>query len=278
MEHVLQTCKDTNNLVLLDRVHFMSMNIIGVLGTGNYSVVYKLLLDDSIYALRISTASRRHFEAELNISCTINDLRVYTNSLQSVRYFAYFDNDIKEMLQYYLKRYGGDYTHSILEHDGKYFALVTDIIQGIGYPTLNSDDEIDFVFEIFMAIYVLNSHNIAHGDLHVGSIGYTITDVKRSYRINGKSFLVKSEYMPILFDYGNSYYVNDSKEIYSMLEDHTQITKLLDYKDLDIILYAKNVKDFGKIFIRNIFKNIRHRKLESRGEYVTFFKEINVRY
>tara|TARA_R100000750_G_scaffold62841_2_gene58464 strand:+ start:1786 stop:2616 length:831 start_codon:yes stop_codon:yes gene_type:complete len=276
MDQSLQNCTYINNLKLLDDEVFITLNIIGVLGIGNYSIVYKLLLDDNVYALRISTASHRHFEGELNISCMINDLRVYTNSLQSVRYFAYFNNNIKSMLYYYLKRYGDGHIHGVLEHGGEYFALVTDIIQDIGYPILNSNEKVDFVFELLMAVYILNSHNIAHGDLHVGNVGYTLTDIKRSYRINGKNYLVTSKYMPILFDYGNSYYINDGREIYSVLEDHTQIVEILNHKELDIILYAKNVKEFGKIFSGKIFKNIRHRKIESSGEYVTFFKEIYV--
>jgi len=41
-----------------------------------------------------------------------------------------------------------------------------------------------------------------------------------------------------------------------------------------IILYANDVREFGRIFSRSVFKNIRHKKIESRGEHVIYFKEI----
>jgi len=229
--NILQDCSNVNNPLLLDEDDFIPLNIIGLLGSGTFSVVYMILLDNTAYAFRVSLVSDTNIQKELNIYCLVDNLKVYTSSLQNVKHFAFFNQNVRSMLQYYWKKYSSEeYMHPMLEREGTYFTVITEIIQGIGYPiSLNVEDRIDFIFELLVAIYVLNNNNIAHGDLHPGNIGYIYTDTNRLYRINGKKYLATSKYLPVLFDYGNSYNLDNGRsEIYSILEYHDDIMDVLN--------------------------------------------------
>ena len=224
--HIFKQCAQRSEAQLLSVKDFDTLNIIGVLGKGAFSIVYRIVLDNRLYALRIADVNDSDTD-ELDIGCIANELRQYTNSLQAVRYFAYFDNSIKSSLLKLEKeldtKHLMEYTLDIMtpSYRGAYLATVSEILIDVEYDKLinNNEDLIDYTFELFMAIYILNTNYIIHGDLHDGNVGIIRNKEKRAYRINGEDYLVVSEYMPVIFDYGSSFIdFDESNESYDLLE------------------------------------------------------------
>ncbi len=267
---------------------FESLQIIGMLGRGQESIAFKVLLNDKIYALKISE-SKGEKDVELEICCMTESFTQYTHSLDTVKYFAYFDNSIKRKIKDLKKKYEDpnkifDSELDILkDYKGLYLVTVSEIITYIDYDglpqqELNEDDFVDIMFELFIAIYVLNVNGIIHNDLNTGNIGFAENSSKRSYNINGEEHLIISKYMPILFDYGQSYFPTKKNqyEVYDMLEDHWEIMNLLEGDEKDVVTNARNVKDFGNTLGFIIFDHLKSRKIQGEGESVIFYKALEV--
>lgn len=269
MDHnIFQSCSDLDHIKILPAEEFKRLDIIDELGRGEYSIVFRLILDSAIFALRLTGVQRTTSSIkEIRIGCLINTLTDYTHSLQHLKYFAFFEN---------LNNIRSDL---IEDHEGKYLATISNIIE---YPNINyirslsDNDKIDILFEILMAVYLLNSNKIAHGDLHGENIGFIKQKSKRSYIVDGIEFLVECQYMPIIFDYGEAYILKDerSHEAYDRLEGNEELLDMLTNDERDMILTARNVKDFSKIFKSSVFKHITNRKIESNGNQVIFFKSV----
>jgi len=282
-DHIFKQCDGRKDAQLLSGKDFDTLNIIGVLGKGAFSIVYQIVLDNKLYALRIADV-KDNIDDELIIGCMANDLREYTNSLQVIKYFAYFNNSIKSSLRKLEKEladYVVDYNLDMMDpsYRGSYLATVSEILIDREYDTLmrNNADLIDYTFELFMALYILNSNNIIHGDLHTGNVGFIKTKAKRCYRINGRDYLAVSEYMPVIFDYGNSEIVEDDiVEVHEILEEFGKIMSLFTDEECNKILHTHNIKEFGKVFEFSLFDQLRNRSIIGEGETVTMFKEINI--
>mgnify|MGYP003144670630 CR=1 FL=1 len=281
-DHIFKQCAERKDAQLLSAKDFDSLNIIGVLGKGAFSIVYQIVLDDKLYALRIADVNDEDND-ELDIGCIANELRPYTHSLQVVKYFAYFDNSIKSSLLRLDKEL--DTKHlmfNVLDimkpsYRGSYLATVSEILINTNYDELidNKEDLIDYTFELFMALHILNIHDIVHGDLHDGNVGTIKTKAKRAYRINGTDYLVTSNLMPVVFDYGKAQITfDDTIESYELLSEFESIMFLFTEEERESILYARNVKEFKKVFDLPIFDHLRNRSIVGEGETVIIFKEI----
>ena len=251
------TCHDLGNLskeefyekyTIIERLHFDLYADIAV---------YKTLdrVKDQIVVIKLAS-NHEELDFEINTACNLQNfdlLRKYTDSLFKINEFGTRDDKIGFFV---MPLYHGPIWR---------------------YKEFNYREELETVFELLLAVVVLNMSGIIHGDLHAGNIMYEKVQYKRQYTINGTKFLCISDTIPVVIDFGRSIMGSKLETINSkdanylvnrvFLRIHDQIFKSL-------IPRLKRDKSFN-ILLNPIFQPLIDTSLEG-GDLVKVFESFDI--
>lgn len=128
---------------------------------------------------------------------------------------------------------------------------------------LDSHQQLDFVFELLVAVVVLNLSGIIHHDLHEGNILIEKVNYHRQYSINGQTYLCKFEYIPIIIDFGLAE-INDEPSLDLSMEyrpfagynddSSTLATLIMDPKIVQPLVIKLRASKSFDILLHPVFK------------------------
>jgi hypothetical protein len=203
------------------------------LGQGADGIVLKVVdnITDNVVALKSIFFSE---DIEIIFACKLYPTKIFTNCILIPINWSLVDKP--PFIKYYEKvqceqkktisEMGLVYTMILL--DGSFKDFVTYFYR-IKYPEYYEDEEEgeneynnidlltendirDIIFETYMVVYILHQNAIIHSDLHLGNLGYKKTIEQRIYKINNIPYIVKSKYMPIIYDFSRSIDLIEEKQ------------------------------------------------------------------
>lgn len=168
-------------------------DILGFISSGTFGMVFKVLnkIDDEVVAMKIISTSTVN---EIKVICQFAALRIYTDSLITLKQQGIISpRNILEKFSIQTRRAG---FNPHIEYSWFYtMPLLLNVD-----PFTHGDKNIGILFEIFMAIVIINKNGISHGDLSSENIKLIKADYIRQYTINNMEYYVDYQFLPVLID------------------------------------------------------------------------------
>ena len=170
---------------------------LGVLGSGLQGLVLKVInietqeicamkitLDENIIPPKIYQVQKylpTNGFADIILECYIIDTGMnYDNYIdQCIRYLD-IDYDLVVIT-----------IHEFYEH--KFNSI---------FKRVDQHTRLGLAFECIYGLSLIHAGGVVHGDIHSGNIMLTKNNPVRTYNINGKTFVVRSQYRPVFIDFG----------------------------------------------------------------------------
>src|SRR3989338_5160703 len=140
-------------------------------------------------------------DKEVKISCLLDELRPYTDSLLKIYVYGHIE-DAPTIVTSFLKHI-------------KWPPRILHFLIGPIYSSEVSftiEQHVEVIFEILYAVMVLNRSGLEHRDLHAANIVYQKVDYKRQYTINDRIYICENVYIPIIIDFGEAEYISPATE------------------------------------------------------------------
>lgn len=141
---------------------------------------------------------------------------------------------------------------------------------------LSTKERIDILFEIIVALVVLQQNNIIHNDLHGANILLKQTDLCRLYTIDNQTYSVKSKHQPVIIDFEMAYNPSEHElQLRGTFEpDWDEISYLfstiLTKEDREKIVHAD-----ASIILSSMFDDLRNQEIEA-GQVIKYFLPMNL--
>lgn len=286
----LSSCDQKGSQKILNIDEFNQLyEIIGYLGEGHFGIILEVVFDDQIYALKLQKIKVKApydfiLPTEVLVGCEAIKLQGYTNSLLTVVNYGIFHSSIISIIEDSLED-PSEIEWLSFHQGGKLpiLAILMPFLKEINMYTLKrkniiqEKNYIDIMFEILMAVVILNDNGIIHGDLNNENITYIKNKNKRQYCINGKYYLVECQIMPVIFDYGMSVFTREvpaERESYNvLLRSLSDISTILTEDDKAFFEYDIDSSIFRQVLLSDTFDELTHREING-GDNVTVFDEI----
>lgn len=219
MDSMLYSCsavvdKDVEDFPLVPTNYVLSRFVpIVELGTGSEGITFKVLDIDTnkVSAMKSRILEYDSFQ-EIKIGCMLAPTRMYTHSIIMPELWGITDRLVfldgsNPILSNWLNN---QEVQTVLEgfaDKSEIRSLIftmplLDATLDSIYSELTHIEKLSIFFELVIALISLRRINIIHNDLHGGNILIKKTDECRSYTINNTSYIITSEYMPVIIDFG----------------------------------------------------------------------------
>lgn len=205
----MQTCDNLKLDVISRDIIEGRFQIISKLGEGIEGVTYKVIDNETNKVLALKTSLYNDDEEDIAIGCKLNSLLRHTNSIINLEYYAIIDKTI--WLDDWIE--GDRYQDGDLHNNLGLILCMPLINKPFSKKWLRTLSEIDIIsimFELCVAIIVLHKHGISHNDLHQQNILINETNIIRIYNINGKEYMIKNKYQPVIIDFGTATFSDKS--------------------------------------------------------------------
>lgn len=171
-----------SNEYFLDR-----FTLIERLGSGSFGSVNKYY--DKVENMDVAIKSGNINIDEIKIGCIATQLQVYTNSLNYYLGFMFIRDDTHN-----------DTRNKYNKYDDNNVLLVMPVNE----PNYGMNVTVnDLAFEFMIALYVaFRIGNFSLQDINNSNITYRKVNYSRLYKINDVNYIVNSEYIPVIIDYG----------------------------------------------------------------------------
>jgi serine/threonine protein kinase len=256
----MSQCRDLG--ILCEKEFAEKYKGIELLGQGAFGKVYKVVdtQNDKIVALKI-VEHEDIFETdengkifEIDPSCNHESISKWTDGIIRIHEYGYLES-------------------------GAYFYTMPVLCK---IPKMNAVQELDFVFELLYTLVVLAQHGIAHRDISPDNILCKSIPYKRQYIINGRTYIINSNILPVLIDFG----AVDFKAPKDRFSDYTlrglivefimqpTLTRLLSDKQIKRIIISRLKKsDKFDILCDPIFNSLVQTELEP-GDIIKVFSPL----
>ena len=164
--------------------------IIDRIGAGEFGIVFRIIDKNEILAFKLILETSKMSE-EIMISCTLDPLRSYTDSLIQIYSFGKLTD-----LNYFKKWL------SVVPESGDFY--ITPLYEIITSDQWSLKEQTEILFEIIYTVLILNRYGILHNDLNAGNIVYKRVNYKRQYTINDTTMICDGNYIPIIIDFGEA--------------------------------------------------------------------------
>ena len=268
----MTSCVDLGIIKINDFIK--QFEILDELGAGEFGIVLRALdkIKNEIVAIKL-ILDFSAMSAEIEISCELDELRSYTDSITQIYSFGkitdIYDN---EFLHEWI---GGRTSKSTINF---YISPVYKIAYG---SKLTIKDQTEILFEIIYTILILNRHGILHNDLNGKNIVYKKVNYKRQYMINDTIIICDGNCIPILIDFGSSDYITPTSDFSSddIMEFSDALYQGKFNREFDLKLRKKIEQLLSSlradILLDPIFKILMNRIIEG-GDLIKIFQQIIV--
>lgn len=228
---------------------------IEILGSGNYGLVFKGMdtVTNRVIAIKLvlwTNKSSPLNTSEIDISCGLDSLRLYTDSLIKVESYGTIMPKSSREIKMLLNEIEGYFRQFV--PDKPFLFYTTPIYTNVSGKRMSIDQQKEALFEIIYTIVVLNKNGILHGDLNANNIIYRVVDYKRQYTINHKIFTCQSPYLPILIDFGLSENIEPTSRLSSIEIIRFMYALYSDDDDYPALEFDINLKDYIKNLIATL--------------------------
>lgn len=143
-----------------------------------------------------------------------------------------------------------------------------------------SDNEISiddikygFIFELFIAVTILNQKGFIHGDLQYQNILTKNVSYDRVYNINGQNYIIRNKFIPIIIDFGLSIKIDDT--IYQ--NNHEDFKSIIDLmRDFDLNQPPVDIYLVGDYILNHPMFD-KFKTDNPTGRLLKFFNRLNTR-
>jgi serine/threonine protein kinase len=149
-------------------------------------------------------------------------------------------------------------------------------------PTMTSEQELDFVFELLYTLVVLAQHGISHNDLNSDNILCKTVSYKRQYIINDRRYLISSNILPVIIDFGEislnaptDRFSGDTIWKLVAMEDmeYSLENIIRDENILNTLVEELRASDRFDILFHPIFDSLRQKDIQA-GDVIKIFESL----